>query len=1396
MPIDETEDATPPPVAPSHDAITFPVVGIGASAGGLKALLTFFEHMPSGTGMAFVVVIHLSPKHESSLDAVLQNVTRMPVIQVNETTRIERDHIYVISPNKQLTIQDGVLDLADAVRKDGRSAAIDLFFRTLAAAHNEHAVAIVMSGTGADGAVGLKNVKEHGGITMAQLPQDAEYDTMPRNAVGTGIVDFVLPAAEMPQRLLHVWQNMQQIVLPSEAAAAPATGEAMRDDEALRDILGMLRVRTGHDFNQYKRATVLRRIERRLQVNQLRDLPTYRAFLQDHPAETRALLKDMLISVTNFFRDREAFEALEREAIPAVFQGKSGTDQVRVWVAGCATGEEAYSLAMLLAEQAQEMTNPPELQVFATDIDEDAIQFARAGMYPEAIAADVSAARLRRFFVKEGGGYRVQKSIRELVMFAPHNLLKDPPFSKLDLAACRNLLIYLNRDIQTRVLEVFHFALRPHGFLFLGSSESVDEADDAFVPVDKSHRIFRPQPRLRATTGIPTPDTLPGTPRIVPTYIVPPMPRRTGAFADLHQSLLEHYAPPSVVVNDQYEIVHLSENAGRFLQFAGGEPSLNLMKVVNPELRLELRAGLFQAMQSMKSNSARVLMHDGGAPSQVHLTIHPVSDAGGGRAYALVLFDEHAVDEAEPRATEATSERLPLIEQLEMELTNTKEQLRTTIEQYETQNEELKASNEELQAINEELRSATEELETSKEELQSINEELTTVNQELKTKIDETTSINNDLQNFISSTEMAVMFVDRGMRLMRFTPPARDIFNVIASDVGRPLLDITHRLDYPELESDIQTVFETLRVVEREVTSVTQRYYIARLLPYRTLEDRIDGAVLTFIDITSRKDAEERLRRSEDWMRFVVESVRDYAIVTMDTGGRINSWNAGAERLFAWTADEIVGKPADTLFTQEDRDAGVPEEEMRRARTEGRAEDERWHVKRDGTRFYVSGVMVPLIDGHLYGYVKVARDLTEKQQLDSARLKTYEAERESREASEDAGRQKDQFLATLSHELRNPLNLILMQAQLLLRNDIFKDPKGRHTAEVIYQTAATQARLVDDLLDVSRVMTGKLAVQQQLVPLSYIVGDSIGAVSREAEQKRIVLELDLTAEPLIVQADPVRVRQIAWNLLSNAIKFTPDGGHVYVTLKRDGDEARLDIADTGQGIEPRLLPHMFEMFRQSDASDLSRRQGGLGIGLALVRQLVDLHGGRIEVHSDGIGKGARFTVWLPIYVVPVPENHEVDAAKRILTPGPPPRVGTASRLTGLSVLIVDDAPDAANALHELLEMEGAAVRSASSGRAALDLAARERFDVVVSDLAMPGMDGLALLRALHETPLNPGTPAIACTGFNRPKDIEMAHEAGFAAHLGKPIGVAELVDTILRVTGAARRDGGPRRRDS
>src|SRR5436190_124896 len=1228
----------------STPSLDFTIVGIGASAGGLKGLLQFFEQMPTQSGIAFVVILHLSPKHESNLDKLLQNATQMPVQQVNETVHIEKDHVYVISPAKQLSMVDGMLMVSAPVTQHERHTAIDLFFRTLGETHKSRAMCIVLSGTGSDGTVGLKSVKGEGGITLAQAPDEAEYDSMPRNAIGTGMVDFVLPVAEMPQKLMNLSRNAGMIKLPhaDELHLPTDTDPRRRADSALREVLSMLRARTGHDFSQYKRATVLRRIERRLQINQLRDLPTYRDYLRDTPSETQPLLKDMLISVTNFFRDRGSFETLERIAIPAIFEGKSSGDQVRVWVAGCATGEEAYSVAMLLAEYAETRSAAPSLQVFATDIDEDAIAFARVGLYPEAIITDVPPVRLRRFFIKEPKGYRVQKSIREMVMFAPHNLIKDPPFSRVDLVTCRNLLIYLNREIQGGVLDLIHFALRPDGYLLLGTSESIDDAHDVFVTIDKSNRLYRAQQRVRAK---PLASMLPAVVTPSPAEKLAATPRRLDAYAQIHQGLLESYAPPSVVVDDRNEIVHLSDSAAQFLRFTAGEPSLSLVNVVHPALRLDVRTALHQAFQTMQRIEVRhIEVKRPTGDSYVNVTVHPVRDVPTSRVFALVIFDEtNAGDENRPPSAASIPPSRASIE-VEGELASAREQLRAPIEQYETQNEELKASNEELQAINEELRAATEELETIKEELQSINEELTTVNQELKSKIDEMTSINNDLQNFIASTEISAMFVDRGLRLTRFTPPARELFNVIGSDIGRPLLDITHRLDYQNLKDDVASVFETLRVVEKQLSADDGRAYLMRILPYRTTEDRIDGAVLTFVDITARTQGEERLRRSEQRYRAIIDSIRDYAIITTDLDGLVERWNDGAVRLFGYGESEIIGRPIDLLFVPEDRANDAPQRERETAREKGRAADERWHLRKDGTRFYCSGVLAPLADGELYGYVKIARDLTDQQLAAVEREQEFLSAQADRAELENSNRLKDRFLATLSHELRNPLNLIMMQSEIMRRSsDVKGSPMLQRTVDIIYQTVKMQARLVDDLLDVSRISTGKLAVEQQLLPLPFVVGDSIGALQADMEQKQIALEVSLTPEPLIVQGDPVRVKQIAWNLLSNAVKFTPPGGRIAVRVHRDGSEARLDVEDNGRGISAEFMPRVFELFQQSDPG-ITRRHSGMGIGLALVRQLVDLQGGRIEAHSAGENKGARFTVWLPLYVAHSPPAKAPPAA--------------------------------------------------------------------------------------------------------------------------------------------------------
>jgi two-component system CheB/CheR fusion protein len=977
----------------------FLIVGIGASAGGIQAVKRFFEQVPAGSGIAYVVVLHLSPDHDSRLAEVLQGSAAIPVTQVRERVRVEPNHVYVIPPDKSLAMQDGDLVLSEIKRIEERRAPVDIFFRTLAQSRGHHAVCVILSGTGANGSMGIKRVKEMGGICLAQDPDEAEYSDMPRNSIATALVDSVLPVAQLPARIMAYKASLDNVQLPEE----PAAHSPISDEQALRDLFAQLRLHTGHDFSNYKRATVLRRVARRMSLHEIGDLQTYAAFVREHTNESQALLKDLLISVTNFFRDKEAFDHLERLVIPKLFANKGEEDQVRVWVAGCATGEEVYSICMLLAEHASGVPGAPSIQVFATDIDEAAIAVAREGIYSLNDAADVPPERLRRFFTKEGNRFRVRKELREMVLFAHHNVVKDPPFSHLDLVSCRNLLIYLNRAAQHRVMSVLHFALNTGGYLFLGSSESTEGASDLFVPVEKDAFLFQSRP-VTARLAVP-----------VPELTVPAKGEHIGAqdqngesrvrerlsTADLHQRLLEQYAPPSVVVNEEHDIVHLSERAGRYLQYAGGEPSHNLLKAIRPELRIEVRTALYQAAQQRTNVEARGLkVRIDDRTETVDVIVRPViREADPARGFFLVLFQESSPDAA---ARPAEPEASPLmsgdtVRRLEEELVRVKAQLRVTIERHETQAEELKASNEELQAMNEELRSSAEELETSKEELQSLNEELRTVNQELKIKVEEQAQANDDIQNLINSTEIGTIFVDRGSRIKLFTPRARDIFTLIPADRGRPLSDISSSLVDVDLHADIEHVLDRLERVERVVRTRDDRWQLVRMLPYRTADDRIDGVVLTFLDITARTHAEEERRRSENRLRLIIESVAEYAIFTMDTTGRIDSWNAGAARMFGYDEREAIGQSAAMLFTEEHRNRDAPASELLRASNEGRASDERWHLRKDGSQFYASGVVAPLkgTNGETIGFVKVARDLTDRKRWEDA-LEDARAALESR----------------------------------------------------------------------------------------------------------------------------------------------------------------------------------------------------------------------------------------------------------------------------------------------------------------------------------------------------------------------------------------------------------------
>jgi two-component system, chemotaxis family, CheB/CheR fusion protein len=850
-------------MAMKADQPPFPLVAIGASAGGVKALQRIFEKIPADTGACFVVIVHLDPERESHLSDIIAARTSMSVTMVESSVPLVPNSVYVIPPNRRLQITDHEIGTYEFDEPRGLRTPIDFFFRSFADQHGD-GFAIVLSGAGADGSVGVKAVKEAGGIVMVQDPQDAEYASMPRSAIATGVADLVLPIAELAEQLPQLISRKVHL-----RAQTFAEGE----EEVLRRVLGYLRARTGHDFSKYKHSTVQRRVTRRMQLSRKETLEEYYIFLRENVEEVQGLFADLLISVTTFFRDGDAFQLLADRVIPRLFEDKEAGDFVRVWIPGCATGEEAYSICMLLLEEAARYENPPEIQIFASDLDSAALAIAREGRYPTSIEADVSEERLRRFFVREGQYFRIRREVRDLVLFATHSLLKDPPFSRLDMISCRNLLIYLDRDLQHQVIGTFNYALLPGGYLFLGSSESADSPPLLFRPVDRDARIF--QATERPSDKLPVLPRITITPRLPEWPVARTQPSPAQTETSLHRQALEDIAPPSVLVDERYYIVHLSETAGRFLQHPGGGLTSDITELARPELRVDLRSALHRAFeQSQPSLSLPIAVRFNGNAHRVYLQVKPVPSQDHARHVLIIFIEggpiENAI-EGDPAAEEGRSVA-ETIQQLRDELQATRARLKASREEEEAANEELRAANEELQSINEEYRSTAEELETSKEELQSINEELQTLNNELKLKLESVSRAHNDLQNLMAATDVGTLFLDSHLRIKRLTPRVADLFNITTNDEGRSITDFTHRLDYDSLPADAQDVLKNLVPVEREVQSSSGTWFLMRLRPYRTLDDKIEGVVATFVDVTERRLAEEALRSSETRLKLAREA--------------------------------------------------------------------------------------------------------------------------------------------------------------------------------------------------------------------------------------------------------------------------------------------------------------------------------------------------------------------------------------------------------------------------------------------------------------------------------------------------------------------------------------------
>jgi two-component system, chemotaxis family, CheB/CheR fusion protein len=1003
-----TPDLPQPEVEPSSPVSPgFPIVGIGASAGGLAAFEAFFAGMPVDVDpdMAFVLVQHLAPDHKSILTDLIRRYTRMTVFEVEDGMVVQPNCAYIIPPNRDMAFLNGSLQLMEPVAPRGQRLPIDFFFRSLAQDQHERAIGIVLSGTGSDGTQGVRAIKGEGGMVMTQHPESTEYDGMPRSALATGLVDYELPPAEMPAQIIAYVAHAFGPT-PSRTIVVPTS----KAESALKKIFILLRAQTRHDFSQYKSSTINRRVERRMAVHQIATLDGYVKYLQQTPAEVESLFRDLLIGVTSFFRDPEAFHEIEEQVIPNLFAYKPAGSVIRVWSAGCSTGEEAYSFAILLAERQAALKQNFQVQVFATDIDSQAIATARVGLYPASIAADLSPERLAAFFTVEAdnadgspGAYRIRKSIRDLLVFSEQDVIKDPPFSKLDLISCRNLLIYMGGDLQKKIIPLFHYALNPGGFLFLGTSETVGEFNDLFVTLARKSKLYQRKDDSyhlgqRAAQGR---FLLPATALEATFPRSASFAKTTGAgkmsLRELtEQALLQQAAPVAALVNDQGDILYLHGRTGTYLEPEPGEAGVsNILKMAREGLRRDLTTALHTA-----AAAKRIVRYPGlrvktnGDFIMVNLTVCPAEGTGPAAArlrgvprdalepslYLIIL------EEAPP--SEPMSSGLPLdvdarITALKQELRAKEEYLQTANEELETSNEELKSSNEEMQSINEELQSTNEELETSKEELQSVNEELATVNAELQTKVIDLSRINNDMNNLLAGTGIATVFVDLRLRILRFTPAATQIINLILSDVGRPVGHILSNLTgYDRLVADVKTVLDTLIPQEVDVQTTDGKWYLLRIQPYRTMDNVIEGAVITFVDITEIQRAREALQQANDLRRLAVV-VRDAsdAITVQDLAGRIIAWNPGAVRLYGWSEAEALA-----MNIRDRIPAGLREEALDKIQQLSRAEIlEPYRTRRiakDGTVVAVSITSTALVNeaGQLYAIATTER-ASERDQL-------------------------------------------------------------------------------------------------------------------------------------------------------------------------------------------------------------------------------------------------------------------------------------------------------------------------------------------------------------------------------------------------------------------------------
>ena len=1479
------------------------VVGIGASAGGHEPLEHIFTTVPVNCNLSFVVVMHIPANGPSLLADLIRRYTTMEVLTTEDGMPLLPNTVHVIPPGAILTIKEGRLRLDPSKGQERPYHPIDHFFTSLATDCGARAIAVVLSGFGLDGSEGVKRVKEGGGVVLVQEPGTAINPPMPQNAIATGAADMVLPMEDIPAKIAEIARGECQ--LPQRACLTTTI------DEDLQAIFAILKRRTGHDFSSYKKNTVLRRIERRMTVNEAGGLRKYLTILEENPQEAQGLCQELLIGVTGFFRDPEAFELLRSEIIPRLFADREPTEPVRIWHACCSTGEEAYSVAMLVQEHLEKESRRARVQIFATDIDEGAVAQARAGLYSDDIGAELGEERLKHFFTRFDGRWQVAKRLREMIVFAHHSIIKDPPFSRLDLLVCRNFLIYLDPDMQKKLISLFHMVLKPGGILFLGASESVGRNSELFTVVDKKWKIFQ---RLETSRREDTffPFTSPGR------KLIRNAPTKRSVDAGepnpwevAERRFMEHYAPPCMFVNEKFEVLHSSTRTQHYMEVPVGEPTNDILRMAKEELRPALRAAIYKAFTEQKKVVFRGVKMDAEAgEAAVNILVEPLAVNPAYGKLAMVIL-EPAPSPVAPPAFPG-SEALPgdetskemLIRQLEEQLRITHEQLQATSEQLETSNEgfmstneELMSINEEFQSTNEELQSTNEELETSKEELQALNEELVTVNAELQGKVEELNQSNSDMENLFASSETAAIFLDRALVIKRFSPAMAGIFNLIPADIGRPFRHLAGTIDWSGLSSDAQSVLEKLVPIEREVTAIEGgRCFLMRVLPYRTTDGRIDGIVVTLIDITERKRMEEANAR----LAALVESSDD-AIIAKDLDGTIRSWNTGSERLFGYRADEVIGKPitllvppelqgeeeqilrrlsaseriepfetvrltrdgrrievsvtASPIMDSQNRIIGaskiirditlrkLAEEALRRAKEEwertfasvpdlitildnqhqvlrvneamarhlglkpeecvglhcyeavhgtsgpplfcphsrsiedGREHSEELHVERLGGDFLVT--TTPLLDetGVRIGSVHIAHDITERKRAE-------EELRQAKVAAEAANRAKSQFLANMSHELRTPMTGVLGMLEFTLNTNL--DAQQQDFIETAHKSAHALLRILNDILDLSRVEAGKLSIEEKPFVLRDCVSAAVDILVPEARHKGLGLNCAMADDlPKTVVGDQVRLLQILTNLLGNAVKYT-ERGEVKITVTpgpqtlTGNREITFIVEDSGIGIPADKLELIFQSFAQVDESH-TRTYGGVGLGLAISRDLVERMGGAISCISEE-GVGSTFSFTLPFG----DDRTESERPNRPWAPLPvtgfPVSSGENSRGR---ILLAEDEAITRKVIGMMLQRSNFDHDIAENGLQAVDMWEKGNYDLILMDVQMPGQDGFAATRAIREKERANGghTLIVAMTAHAFPEDEKRCLAAGMDAYIPKPIDLQQCIAVITDLIG-------------